>query len=854
MSAGAVFAATQAGSKPGMEIWRIEKLNPVPVDPKTYGSFFSGDCYLVLHTYKKSEVSNKLDADLYFWQGEHSSQDERGASAYRAVELDDYLGGVPTQHREVQGHESAKFLSLFPAGIQLLDGGIESGFNHVDRDAYQPRLFHLKGKRNVRCVQVELSAKQLNDGDVYILDAGLTLYQWNGAQANRQEKFKGLELLTKIKDSERGGKARAVFLESGQKSADVDEFFRVLGGSPADVRSADAEGSDEHVQAAPASLWRISDASGSLEITQIASGRLTRDMLDQNDVFLLDGGGELFVWVGRGATKQERAKGMDHAVEYLKTHGRPEWIPITRLPGGGETPAFKSFFVAFDKEVPIAAEPEYVAKERKELMGVLLEKQHKAEEKLLDMSKGSSVQVWRIENLKRVPVSEDQFGQFYSGDSYIVLLKYRAGNRDSYILYFWQGRDSSTDEKTASALLSVELAQEMGDLPGTQVRVVQGKEPHQFLALFKGKMVVRYGGVEGSGGFAKGGAAAAASGAEGVHLFHIRGSNSIDTRAVEVAPRAQSLNSGDAFVLLTPASAFLWLGAGSNSDEREVAQRIAKDVLGAGSVESVNEGSEPAAFWEALGGQAAYASDKHLQTQPAEPRLFQVSGVTGDFTVEELFNFAQDDLSQDGVFLLDTVAEVQVWVGAHARPADRDAALNMAMRYVSNAPDGRSPNTPVFKITAGAEPPTFTANFLGWSYEKGQDFADPYLARLAVIQAKDSAAPAAASASATPAKPVAAAAAAFSKPAQVTPAPAPAAAATAAPTLSGPSSGSATAPGPFYSLAELKAGIPAGVVASKKELHLSDADFEAVLGVNRDAFAKLAGWKQADIKKKAGIF
>jgi len=27
-----------------------------------------------------------------------------------------------------------------------------------------------------------------------------------------------------------------------------------------------------------------------------------------------------------------------------------------------------------------------------------------------------------------------------------------------------------------------------------------------------------------------------------------------------------------------------------------------------------------------------------------------------------------------------------------------------------------------------------------------------------------------------------------------------------------------------------------------------------VLGVNRDAFAKLAGWKQADIKKKAGIF
>ncbi len=33
-------------------------------------------------------------------------------------------------------------------------------------------------------------------GDVFILDMGLTLYQWNGSGANKYEKFKALELST----------------------------------------------------------------------------------------------------------------------------------------------------------------------------------------------------------------------------------------------------------------------------------------------------------------------------------------------------------------------------------------------------------------------------------------------------------------------------------------------------------------------------------------------------------------------------------------------------------------------------------------------------------------------------------
>ena len=41
-------------------------------------------------------------------------QDEYGTAAYKTVELDTYLDGMATQHREVQDHESEEYLDLFP--------------------------------------------------------------------------------------------------------------------------------------------------------------------------------------------------------------------------------------------------------------------------------------------------------------------------------------------------------------------------------------------------------------------------------------------------------------------------------------------------------------------------------------------------------------------------------------------------------------------------------------------------------------------------------------------------------------------------------------------------------------------
>lgn len=43
-----------AGKKPGLQVWRVEKLTLAPVPTEFYGDFYTGDSYIVLHTISTS--------------------------------------------------------------------------------------------------------------------------------------------------------------------------------------------------------------------------------------------------------------------------------------------------------------------------------------------------------------------------------------------------------------------------------------------------------------------------------------------------------------------------------------------------------------------------------------------------------------------------------------------------------------------------------------------------------------------------------------------------------------------------------------------------------------------------------
>lgn len=336
-------AWANAGKEAGMQIWRIENFGVVPVPPTQFGSFYSGDSYIILKTVK---VNNKLRRDLHFWLGATTSQDESGTAAYKTVELDDLLGGEPVQHREVQDHESDLLLSYFPNGLKVLEGGIDSAFNPATPDGYRPRLLHIKGVRKaMRVREVPLSRTSLNEGDCFILDAGLQIFQWNGEKSGPFERTKASNIVSEIKSQR--GKARSIVMDDAgaDQNDDQAKFWELLGGK-GPIKSAAEGGTDADAAATTAvpqkQLFRVSDASGELMLYSV--DKFARSSLNDDDAFIVDTGDQVFAWIGRKTSQNEKRFAVKHCTDYLVSMGRPVWTPITRVLSGEESSDFNAIF------------------------------------------------------------------------------------------------------------------------------------------------------------------------------------------------------------------------------------------------------------------------------------------------------------------------------------------------------------------------------------------------------------------------------------------------------------------------------------------------------------------------------
>ncbi|CAF89482.1 unnamed protein product, partial [Tetraodon nigroviridis] len=658
-----------AGQRAGLQVWRVESLDLVPVPESLYGSFYSGDAYLVLHT--AMNRGRGLQYDLHFWQGSDCSQDEKGAAAILAVQLDDHLQGAPLQYREVQGHESKQFTGYFKSGLKYMKGGVASGFQHVVTNNVEvTRLLQVKGRHVVRATEVPVSWDSFNQGDTFILDLGQEIFQWSGCHSNHFERLKATTVSKGIRDKERCGRANVHFCVEGEEP---EKMLEVLGDKPelpeghSDSLKVDACHRKE------ARLYMVSNVSGDTEVT------LTSE-------------------------------------KFLQQMAYPAHTQIQILPEHVETPLFKQFFSDWrDPEDTVGMGTAYVSSQTAKVKKVPFDvstlhqsEAMAAQHGMVDLGDGHK-QVWRVEGFQKVPVEPSLFGQFFGGDSYIILYEYHHDNRRGHMIYIWQGAESSQDEVGASALLAIQLDDELGG-SAVQVRVVQGKEPDHLLSLFTDQlMVVHKGGTSREGGQAE---------VPETRLFQIRSNPAGHCRAVEVSVGSSSLSSMDVFLLLAPSGCWMWKGKSSTSKEVKGAEDLAQVLEVTPSL--LDEGEEEDAFWEVLGGPGEVRQPPRLSydmdTHP--PRLFACSNKTGTFWMEEIpGELMQYDLIPDDVMILDTWDQVFIWIGTSAAEEEKVEAAASAVRYLQSDPSHRDPATPTIIVKQGFEPPTFTGWFLGWNHD-----------------------------------------------------------------------------------------------------------------------------------------
>lgn len=89
-----------------------------------------------------------------------------------------------------------------------MPGGVASGFKKTEMNAAgEKRLFQVKGKKNIRVRQVDLTIGSMNKGDCFILDAGRDIYVYVGQKAKRLEKIKAISAANQIRDQDHNGRA-----------------------------------------------------------------------------------------------------------------------------------------------------------------------------------------------------------------------------------------------------------------------------------------------------------------------------------------------------------------------------------------------------------------------------------------------------------------------------------------------------------------------------------------------------------------------------------------------------------------------------------------------------------------------
>eukprot|EP00560_Eucampia_antarctica_P008519 CAMPEP_0197823420 /NCGR_PEP_ID=MMETSP1437-20131217/750_1 /TAXON_ID=49252 ORGANISM="Eucampia antarctica, Strain CCMP1452" /NCGR_SAMPLE_ID=MMETSP1437 /ASSEMBLY_ACC=CAM_ASM_001096 /LENGTH=389 /DNA_ID=CAMNT_0043422579 /DNA_START=46 /DNA_END=1215 /DNA_ORIENTATION=+ len=326
------------------------------------------------------------------------------------------------------------------------------------------------------------------------------------------------------------------------------------------------------------------------------------------------------------------------------------------------------------------------------------------------------IQVWRVENVRDEnnnpnfginPWPKKQYGQFFDGDSYIILQTVTDEEDGGFMwdIYFWIGSGSSQDEYGVAAYKANELDDLLDDAP-VQHRETEGYESPEFLACFPKGIRYLNGGID--SGFRSVEDAENATEKIGARLFHLRkrdGEKTVHMHQVKVA--LSSLNQGDTFVLDDADTIYTWFGTDCSPFEKSKAAQIAHGLSLEGHGHStlkadVQDDDED--FWTILGGKGKIKEADEVQDRdlPAEEevKMYSLSDVNSFLEFVEV-EMTKSSLDTNGVFIIDAGRTVFIWIGKKSSPREQQQAMEGSQEGLNAM--GRGKNTSVVRVLEGRE-------------------------------------------------------------------------------------------------------------------------------------------------------
>jgi hypothetical protein len=420
-------------------------------------------------------------------------------------------------------------------------------------------------------------------------------------------------------------------------------------------------------------LLKVENSTTS-QFSLLENNSLSKTSLTSSESFLvLSGGGDIVkkrvsVWVGKNASEDHKKNAAANGFSYIRQNSLPITTALQVFFEGKESVAFKSQFGDWDDVFPVTLFSDALALSSIKLPRKMLDDHAKSVNH--DVDEGGKVRVWRVDGVTRVTMNKAICGQFYSSNCYILLYAYTPqGEAEKYILIYWIGLESSSDDKGSAAILTKYI----GDsLEGKMliIRVVEGQEPAYLRRLFRGALMVHRTIKRSSSPTRRMSRKSTSllssfslksksekgtnavdqlsrmlqtkkSAAGTAELFAFVGSTALTLYALQVPLSSASLNNTDNFVLFTASNVYVRVStpALQGAVVRLAATKV-KEVDGKSEINTIvfTIGKEPEDFWSQFEGKSVDPNKPSYLPKSSEksPKLYHATARSGDFRLSEV--------------------------------------------------------------------------------------------------------------------------------------------------------------------------------------------------------------------------